>query len=97
MTTRKKKIPATEDLIHLPKKLIKLHRDVVTIAEILFVNTIPFLLTLSRNVCFTMVHYIEDRKAKKICTTFNEVYIYYRKRGFRIINLHTNGEFAHLK
>ena len=37
------------------------------------------------------------RKAKTIYTDFNAVHIYYRNRGFRIITLHTDGEFSPLK
>ena len=44
-----------------------------------------------------MVHHITNKKTKKIYTAFNEVYIYYRKWGFSIITLHTNGEFAPLQ
>ena len=44
-----------------------------------------------------MVHHLENRKVKKIYTAFNEVHIYYRKRGFRIITLHTYGEFEPLQ
>ena len=78
-TTRKKIIPATEDLIQVPKELIKLHRYIVMTSDTFFVNTIPFFLNLSRKNFFTMVYHPEDRKTKTIYTAFNEVYIYYRK------------------
>ena len=45
--TRKKAIPMIENLIQVPQELIKLHRDIVKTAEIFFVKTIPFFLTLS--------------------------------------------------
>ena len=77
----------TEDLIQVPKELIKLHSYIIMTADILFVNAIPFFLILSRKFCFTMVHHLEDRKTKTIYTALNEVYIYYKKRGFGIINL----------
>ena len=67
------------------------------IEDILFVNTIPLFLNLNRKIWFTMVHHLADRKAKTIYTAFNEVYIHYRKRGFRIITLHTGGEFSTLQ
>ena len=71
--TRKKKIPVTEDLIQVPKELIKIHGDIVMTAEILFVNTIPLSLTLSRNIVFTLVHPLAYSKAKTIYTALNEV------------------------
>ena len=76
---------------------MKLHRDIVMAADIFFVNTIPFFPTLSRKICFTMVQHLAYRKDKTIYNTFNEVYIYYRKRGFRIITLRIYGEFAPLQ
>ena len=60
-------------------------------------STIPFFLTLIIKCFLTMVHHITNKKTKKIYTAFNEVYIYYRKWGFSIITLHTNGEFAPLQ
>ena len=79
-----------EDLVQVPKELIKLHRGIIMIEYILFVNTIPFFLTLSIKICFTVVHHLADRKSKTIYTAINEVYIYYRKVRFRIITLHTD-------
>ena len=87
----------TEYLIQVPKELIKLHRDIVMAEEILFVKIIKLFLKLSRNIYFTMVHHLADRKSKTIYTALNKMYIYYIKRGFRITNLHTDGEFALLK
>ena len=46
---------------------------------------------------FSMVHHLAYRKDKIICTAFNELYIYYRKWVFRIINIHTDGEFEPLQ
>ena len=71
--TRKKTIPVTEDLTQVPKELIRLHRDIIMKAEILFVNTIKLFLNLSRNCFFTTVKHLADRKANTIYTAFNAV------------------------
>ena len=70
-TASKKTIPVTEDFIQVPKELINPHRDLVMTADILFVDTIPFFLTLIRNFCFTMVHHIANMKSKTIYTALN--------------------------
>ena len=49
-TTRKKKTPVTEDLIQVPKEVIKIHRDIIMTADILFVKKVPFFLTLGRKI-----------------------------------------------
>ena len=46
-TTSNRTIPVTDDLIQVPKELIKLHRDIIMKSDILFLNTITFFLTLS--------------------------------------------------
>ena len=66
--TSNKTILVIEGINQVPKELINLHKDIVITADIFFVNTIPFLLTLRRNVLFTMVHHIENRKVKTIYT-----------------------------
>ena len=64
-TTTKKKIPVTEDLIQVPKDLIKLHRDIVMTEEILFVNIIPFFLTLKRNFSLPWSTILRTGKSRK--------------------------------
>ena len=51
-TTRKKTIPVAWYLIQVPRELLKRHRDIIMTADILFVNTIPFFLTLSGKIVF---------------------------------------------
>ena len=96
-TTRKKTIPVTKDIIQIRKELIKIHKDIVMTAEILFVNTIPFFLKVSKNICFDMLHHLANRKVKTIYTAFNEVYINCRNCRFRIITLQIDGDFSPLQ
>ena len=46
-TTRKKTIPVTEDLIQVPKDIIRLHSDFIMTADIFFVKALSLFLTLS--------------------------------------------------
>ena len=66
-------------------------------ADIFFVNEIPFFISLSLNINFTVVRYLEKIKPIKIFKAFKEIYIYYLKRGFQITTLHVDGKFAPLK
>ena len=45
-TNRKKPIPVAGDLVQVPEDLVKLHKDIYLTADLLFVNGIPFFLTL---------------------------------------------------
>ena len=56
-----------------------------------FVNNIPFLLTLSRKICFTAVNHLANRTVPNIFASFKEVCQYYSHRRFRITTVHSDG------
>jgi hypothetical protein len=77
--------------------LLKLHKNVFLTLDVFFVNKIPFLLTLSRKICFTAVNHLADRTTSELFKAFKEIYQYYLHRGFRITTVHADGEFSPLK
>jgi hypothetical protein len=96
-TTRSKSIRVARDYVKVPMELMKLHKEVFLTTYIFFVNKIPFLLTLSRKICFTAVNHLADRTAPHIFKAFKEMHQYYFQRGFHIKTVHSDGEFAPLK
>jgi hypothetical protein len=65
--------------------------------DILIVNKIPFLLTVSQKICFTAVNHLADRTVPQILKAFKEMYQYYLQRGFHVKTVHADGKFAPLK
>ena len=53
------------DYVAVPKYLLKSHKFVNLVADVMFVNSTPFLITMSRGIKFVMVEYIPTRIAKK--------------------------------
>jgi len=96
-TTRSKPIHVARDFVKIPSEIVKLHKEVYLTLDLFFVNKIPFLLTLSRNICFTTVNHLADRKLAHIFQAFLSVYKLYLNRGFRIVTVHADGEFAPLQ
>jgi hypothetical protein len=96
-TTRSKTIHVARDFVKVPKGILKLHKEVFLTCDIFFVNQIPFFITLSRNICFTAVNHLIDRKMKTTYKAFKEIYRFYLNRGFRITTVHADGEFAPLQ
>eukprot|EP00957_Ditylum_brightwellii_P184480 14051030-Ditylum_brightwellii.AAC.1 len=54
-TTRKTPEPVTNNYINVPQELIDLHQDVTIAADIMYVNKVPFLTSVSRKIKFTTV------------------------------------------
>ena len=48
------------DIVQIPKEIRELHHNMTLSVNIVFVNNIPFLITLSRNIQFTTVTHIAD-------------------------------------
>jgi hypothetical protein len=95
--TRSKTHPVARDYVKVTKELLKLHKEIFLTADIFFVNKIPFLLKLSRKICFTAVNHLADRTVPQIFKAFKEMYQYYLQHGFHITTVHADGEFAPLK
>ena len=66
-------------------------------ADISFVNGISFFILPSRNIMFTPVSNLSDRRVNIKFKDFKEIYMYYTNRGFRITTLHIDGEFSPLQ
>ena len=81
----------------IPRELEKLKKLVLIVIDILFVNEIPFFLSLSRQIYFTGLSHLPDRSKKQIFQDFKELFIFYIRHGFRITTVHYNGKFAPLK
>ena len=96
-TTRSKPEPVKTDIVQIPVQL-RVEQKMVTISmDVFFVNKIPFLITLSRNICFTTVTHLSNRKIETIFNEFKPIFIYYLQRGFQIMTVTADGEFAPLE
>ena len=96
-TVRKKPPKVMEDLMKVPPLILKLYRDVFLTADIFFVNAIPFFISLSRKIDFTGTSHMRDRKLQTIFENFLSIYRFYLRRGFRIVTVLMDGEFAQLQ
>ena len=54
-------------------------------ADIFFVNSIPFLITLSRNIRFITGDRLQNRKVGTILSALVRVFNLYLRRGFKVV------------
>jgi hypothetical protein len=66
--------------------------DVTLCIDIMFVNKIPFLVTISRNIKFGTVEAMKSRQHKALLTALKSVKRLYALRGFRIKQGHRDNE-----
>jgi hypothetical protein len=70
------------------------YRDVTICADIMFVNKIPFLVTISRGIKIGMVETLANRKQPTVVAAFKSVKGIYARQGFRVRLAHMDNEFA---
>eukprot|EP00957_Ditylum_brightwellii_P096621 7358931-Ditylum_brightwellii.AAC.1 len=68
-TTRKTPKPVVHDYIHVPPELLELHHDVILSMDIMFVNKLLFLTSVTKNIKFTTVQKLGSRAIKNIYLT----------------------------
>ncbi len=87
----------TTEYVDLPITIISRYRDIVLCIDIMFVNKIPFLMTISRCIKSGTAEMIHCRDSKQILQAINNIKSIYAKRGFRISKTHADNEFESLR
>lgn len=77
----------------VPSELMSQYRDVVIGADIMFVNRLPFFVTISRNIKFGTAVLIADQKHDTLVKATREVRNIYKKRGFTTATMLMDGQF----
>jgi hypothetical protein len=82
------------DADKVPKELIKLQQDVDLGIDCFFVNKHVFFTTFSTKICFTTITHLNSRSKDVIWVALEATYKMYLLRGFRIVVIKGDHEFA---
>jgi hypothetical protein len=78
---------------NLAQEIMENDRNVILCIDIMFVNRIPFFLTISKKLHFITAEVLDNRKEESLVKALKRVYGVYRKRGFRINNILADAKF----
>ncbi|KAG7361119.1 hypothetical protein IV203_036219 [Nitzschia inconspicua] len=81
----------------VPPSILERHRDVILATDIMFVNKIPFLLTVSCNLRFVTITDISNRQLATVEKELQKVVRLYELHGFRITSMLCDPEFEELR
>jgi hypothetical protein len=96
-TTRKKPIQVKESFIPIPKELISKHKSVVLSADVMFVNKMPFLVSISKNIKFTTGERLAGRKLNLLAKGLDHIVEYYARKGFAVRSICIDPELAEVR
>ncbi|KAI2491389.1 Reverse transcriptase (RNA-dependent DNA polymerase) [Fragilaria crotonensis] len=92
-TVHKRPDPVKIDHANIPGSVVSRYRNVVLAGDIMFVNKLPFFVTISRHIKFGTSELLTNRKIETIFEATKRVYQQYMKRGFKITSILMDGEF----
>ncbi len=83
-----------QSLVKVPQELLQLQQKVCIGIDIFFVNGHIFFMTYSRKICFTTVTHLINHKVSEVWAAMHKIYQMYMLRGFHIVEIAGDGEFA---
>ena len=84
-------VPAGVD--HVPTSIMSVHRSVTLTIDVMFINKVAFLITMSRNLKFGTVEAIANRQVTTIIAKLCSVCQVYHHRGFQVSVILGDPEF----
>ena len=81
----------------IPPVLMSRYPDIVLGADIMFVNKIPFFMSISRNIRFCTSEALKNQSGKTILGSIKLIKRLYATRGLRITQMVMDGQFENLR
>ena len=85
------------DIPSLPPDILSRYRDVSIGADIMYVNSVRFFVTISQHLQFGTIEMINDAKVATLVKSVQQVQKVYGKRGFFIKNINMDNQFVPIK
>ena len=95
-TTRRKPLPVVSDYIEIPKELISAQRAVTLCMDVMKVNGLRFLTTVSRFIQYRTAQYVKHQTAANYHEVSGDIFRIYNVGGFRIMQIFCDNEFRPL-
>jgi hypothetical protein len=95
-TTRRKPVPVVDDYIDNPRELIASQYAVKLCVDLMNVNGLNFVTTISKNLQYRTAQYIKDKTPTEYTKALIEVIQVYSKGGFQVTHILCDNEFKPL-
>jgi dimeric dUTPase (all-alpha-NTP-PPase superfamily) len=81
-TVRNTQDPVMADYVEIPKDILDLNKDVTMAADVMFVNGLLFVTTISRKIKFTTIEYVTNRSEPNLIKSLLKIIYLYKACGF---------------
>jgi hypothetical protein len=84
-------------LVPIPASIMAHYRKIILCVDVMKVNKMPFLVSISRAIKFGTVAWLKNAKADTIMTHIKDIHKIYVKRGFILEIVEVDGQFEPLR
>ena len=93
--TPRKKTPHTRgEILPLPTTILEQYKCIKLVGDIMFMNGIRFINTISRHINFMMAEHMANDESSTLQESIRQVKQVYMQRGFKITNFLMDGQFT---
>ena len=77
----------------IPSGIVEQYHNVIIAVDVLYVNKLPFIATISRYICFGTVEFLHNQKSTTLTEHIKQINRLYRQQGFHPIYALMDGQF----
>jgi hypothetical protein len=96
-TVRRPPEAVRTDFVHIPRAVLEQHRQVVLTADVMFVNGVPFLVSLARGLNLITAEFLPTRTAKSLGSRIDQIKHLYARGGFKVGTILMDNEFKKIR
>jgi hypothetical protein len=87
----------TRQYVNIPPEIIELNKDVTLTADTMFINKLPFMISMARKIKFTTSEFLPRRTKQILIKSLEKIFHIYTSRGFHVSTALMDGEFECLR
>jgi hypothetical protein len=96
-TTRTKPEHVRANYVKIPQDFMDLYKYMTIVADVMFINGLPFLVTSSRGISLVTIKFLPSRLDKQLANSIERVVRIYGRAGFIVQTSMMDMEFEKLK
>ena len=96
-SVRRKPARVVADYVDIPREIIKSREELEVSKDIMFINKLPLLVSISIGLKFTTIEYLSSKNEIVLVTSINKMVIYYKSHGLHVGAMFVDPEFQFLE
>ena len=94
---RRKTARVVTDYVEIPREIIESRKELEVLTDIMFINKLLFLVSISRGLKFNTVEYLSSKNDIALVTSIDKLVSYYKSHGLHVGTMSVDPEFQFLE